>query len=89
EPHAIIAYDDEWIYFAARTQRFGVEIWRSNGELTQMLRDSWPGPFGSTPNDFMALDEQVCYSAADKDHGRELWCIVHDTAEAIMTRPRN
>jgi len=88
DPHALISYDEEWVYFAARTQRYGVELWRSNGNVTEMLRDTWPSSFGSTPNDFVVFGDKLCYSAADEPHGRELWCLVHANAEPIITRER-
>ena len=88
DPHAMISFNDEWLYFSARTQRFGVELWRTNGTTTEMLRDTWPGSFGSTPNDYAVLGDRICHSAADEMHGRELWCQVHSTATPVQTRTR-
>ena len=86
DPHAFIQYDDVWTYFTARTERYGFETWRTDGSTTEMLLDAWPGSNGSTPNDYGLIGNQVCFSAQDGIHGRELWCISHDEAVPVMSR---
>jgi ELWxxDGT repeat protein len=53
----------------------GEELWISDGTSagTVRVKDLRPGPEGSAPGSFAALDGLVYFAASDGLHGRELW----------------
>lgn len=65
-----------FVYYNANDGVTGEELWRSDGTVagTTRVRDIWPGDQGSTPNNFVVVNNQYIYfSANDGDHGYELW----------------
>jgi len=61
--------------FAEADAANGLEPWVSDGTVggTQLLRDIWPGTFGSFPTDLTSVRGSVCFSAADDLRGNEVW----------------
>lgn len=79
-----------WLYFSANDGTHGYELWRSNGETTQLVQDINPGSAGSSPNYFYADGDWVYFAADDGEHGQEFWrtdgtssgtTLVHNIAE--------
>jgi ELWxxDGT repeat protein len=68
------------VYFNAQDSN-GNELWRSDGTAdgTYMVKDIYPGgsspsaPYQSFPLDLTVVNGQLYFSAADANHGRELW----------------
>ena len=69
--------DTDVIYFITDSADTGMELWRmdSIAANTRMLRDICPGKCGSEAADFFKTDTTLLFSAADAEHGRELWSI--------------
>jgi ELWxxDGT repeat protein len=72
------------LYFAARNEENGFEIWVSDGTTngTQLLKDINPGsednngnnyPDASNPSDFTELNNKLYFTADDGVNGREIW----------------
>lgn len=63
------------VYFAARDVPTNFELWTSDGteDGTYMVRDIWPGGFGSNPGYFTVLGDILYFRANDGTHGYELW----------------
>lgn len=66
------------LYFTADDGVHGRELWRSNGIITEMVKDIWPGvgddgPHGSFPHYLTLSDDALIFVADDGVHGRELW----------------
>lgn len=62
--------------FAAHSADRGVELWTTDGTIagTQLVKDIYPGPIGSEPeDDFALLNGYLYFSAATPEYGRELW----------------
>jgi ELWxxDGT repeat protein len=63
-------------YFYANQPATGTELWKSDGSAagTQMVKDIFPGPSGSSPI-FMAgrLNDRIVFVAADSIANSELW----------------
>ncbi|MEZ5965854.1 MAG: hypothetical protein R3F56_18610 [Planctomycetota bacterium] len=61
-------------YFAA-TDRFGQELWRSDGTLagTRRVKDIRVGNLGADIRDLTAVGNRVYFSAFSDGYGRELW----------------
>jgi ELWxxDGT repeat protein len=53
----------------------GLELWVSDGTVagTHLLRDIFPGTFGSSPTDLTSVRGSVYFSALDDLHGDEIW----------------
>jgi ELWxxDGT repeat protein len=53
----------------------GSELWVSDGTVagTHLLRDIFPGTFGSSPADLTSVRGSVYFTAADDLHGAEVW----------------
>jgi ELWxxDGT repeat protein len=83
----MIALGDGRAIFGADDGANGRELWISDGtgSRTYLLADLWPGaynpypgsgdyPNSSSPTNFVALGNgQILFTAADPDHGTELW----------------
>lgn len=63
------------LYFAARGDGRGMELWRSDGTSsgTRRVKDIRPGPAGSSPHDLAAVAGALYFAANDGVHGDELW----------------
>lgn len=81
------------LYFNAEDEN-GIELWRSDGTAdgTYMLKDIYPGgyspssPYQSFPAGFAVVDGQLYFSAADADHGRELWTSDGTEAGTVLVK---
>ena len=71
--------DNAWLgdelYFAADDGSGDVELWKSDGtpEGTVRIADLQEGIQGSLPEDFVAIDGRVLFTAYTREFGRELW----------------
>jgi ELWxxDGT repeat protein len=61
------------VVFAAVDATAGREVFFSDGTSTTMLKDILPGPPGSAPGWFTALDGRAFFVANDGVNGPELW----------------
>jgi ELWxxDGT repeat protein len=61
--------------FFAHDGQNGIELWKSDGTAagTVEVKDIWPGPERSFPQDLTAVGSTVFFTADDGTHGRELW----------------
>lgn len=66
---------DGWLYFAASTTSFGLELWRTDGtdEGTALVADINPGSAGSVPTPIGQLGSSALLIADDGSRGSELW----------------
>ena len=66
----------EVVYFVARDEEHGYELWRTDGttEGTTLVKDIWPGRDGhSAPHGMTSIHGRFVFVADDGVHGRELW----------------
>lgn len=72
----LTAFGDRVFFFASASDS-GPEPWLSDGTAsgTHVMRDIWPGPSGSAPDQAMpvVVAGQVYFTAEDPQHGIELW----------------
>ncbi len=63
------------IYFAAKDDAHGIELWKSDGttEGTVIVKDISPGITDSSPSDLFNANGTLYFSAKDSVNGRELW----------------
>jgi len=63
------------IYFAAKDDAHGIELWKSDGttEGTVIVKDISPGITDSSPSDLFNANGTLYFSAKDSLNGRELW----------------
>ncbi len=63
------------LYFVADDGLHGQELWRSDGsaEGTMMVRDLFPGPFGSSPASLTEVAGTLFFVARDENRGVQLW----------------
>jgi ELWxxDGT repeat protein len=63
------------LFFAAEDRTHGLELWRTDGSTagTQMVKDIFPGIYGSQPYSLVNVGGTVFFSANDGTHGSELW----------------
>jgi ELWxxDGT repeat protein len=76
---AMVGYRGE-LLFRGFDSSHGWELWKSDGTVagTEMVKDIFPGrhgsyPNGSWPRDLTELDGTLYFTAAEADHGREVW----------------
>jgi ELWxxDGT repeat protein len=63
------------VVFTGNDSANGPEPWVSDGTVagTHLLRDIYPGTFGSYPSDLTSVRGAVYFTAADDLHGGEVW----------------
>lgn len=74
-------------YFAADDGVNGMEIWRTNGVITTMLRDICVGIGSSYPSDFQVVisggTSTLYFAATDQNGDRELWKVSGSSAVRV------
>jgi ELWxxDGT repeat protein len=63
------------VYFFGNDAAHGKELWKSDGtpQGTSLVKDIWPGSFGSDPSIRSIQGDTLYFSANDGIHGNELW----------------
>ncbi len=63
------------LFFLARDEAHGVELWRSDGTAagTSLVADLEPGPASSSFRELRVAGGKLFFSLSDGVHGRELW----------------
>jgi len=63
-------------FFVRHTLSEGSELWRTgeSGSGTQIVRDLYPGPAGSSPSHLCAAGKRLYFAAEHPVEGRVLWC---------------
>ena len=78
---------DGYLYFTATDGDSGYELWRTNGEVTELVKEIRSGADGSYPDHFTALGGYLYFRANDGTSGNELWRT--DGTEAGTTRVKD
>ncbi|MEI7604974.1 MAG: ELWxxDGT repeat protein [Chloroflexota bacterium] len=81
-----------FVYFAANTDAHGLELWRSNGTTTELVKDingENAGMDSSSPSRFAILGNWLYFRADDGVHGRELWRTDGTAANTTMVKDIN
>ena len=65
----------DWVYFSARTETAGTELWRTDGTAlaTEMVVDLGPGEQSSVPGGLTPYRDHLYFRAGSTEHGSELW----------------
>lgn len=74
-PYDVSSAPDGDLFFAGRSVNAGLELWRTDGTAigTHQVADLQPGPVGSFPEEFCAVNGLLFFSATTPATGRELW----------------
>lgn len=74
-PYDVSSAPDGDLFFAGRSVSAGLELWRTDGTAagTHQVADLMPGPIGSFPEDFCAVNGLLYFTATTPATGRELW----------------
>jgi ELWxxDGT repeat protein len=70
-----VVYSADKIFFSAKTDAAGDELWISDGTMTgtKMVKDIVPGSTGSNPQWMCMVGEKCFFTAVTPDAGTELW----------------
>jgi ELWxxDGT repeat protein len=71
---------DGWLYFAANAFEFGDELWRTNGAVTELVKDIREAG-DSRPDYLTVFGDLIYFTAYDETNGLELWRTDGTTAE--------
>ncbi len=65
------------VFFSARDGLHGWELWESDGTAagTRLVRDLNPGPFSSSPQNFVVSGSNLFFAADDGVTGNEPWVL--------------
>ena len=76
------------IYFSARQDSIGVELYMSNGTIagTQFLKDIYPGINDSYPEEFTTVGSVTFFKANDGTNGSELWKTDGTAAGTVLVK---
>ena len=96
---AIFRADYQWaeyhgsIYFASNDEPqgyddAGTELWKTDGTAagTKLVKDIYPGFYGSNPGSFTVSNGLLFFSANDGVHGSELWKTDGTAAGTVMVK---
>jgi ELWxxDGT repeat protein len=74
-----------WLYFSAGDGAggHGVELWRTNGTITEMVDDIQLGSSDSSPQHLKVFGGYLYFAADDGVHGSELWRTNGTTTEMV------
>lgn len=67
-----LEYKDK-LYFSAKNEEFGLELWVYDGQNVSLLKDINPGPTGSDVQNLYILNDKLMFIADDGTHGDEWW----------------
>ena len=78
-------------YFAANTQQFGTELWRTDGTSagTVLVKDIASGLNSSSPANFTVIGSTLYFSASNITNGVELWKSDGTAAGTVMVKDIN
>jgi ELWxxDGT repeat protein len=61
------------LFFAATTAALGMELWRTDGSSTELVKDIREGSAGSAPNHLTVFADNLFFTAQQDGLGRQLW----------------
>lgn len=67
------AVHDGYLYFAGDDGVTGVELWRTDGTVVELIEDARPGPLGISPNNLVSTGGLLYFAANDGSLGMEPW----------------
>lgn len=85
-PYGMTTFNSK-VYFAADPDTMkGYELYVSDGTVagTSLIKDINPGPSHSYPSNFIAMGNQLFFTADDGVHGTELWVTDGTSAGTVM-----
>lgn len=69
-----MAVEGSTLYFAAKTNAYGTELWKVTGSGSpQLVKDIHPGSSSSNPSNFVSMNGQLYFNAFHPATGIELW----------------
>jgi ELWxxDGT repeat protein len=77
-PQSLVSLGNKLLFTvrdARNGQGHGRELWKSDGTAagTNLLKDIYPGPPSSDPDNLTRLGGLILFTASSPNHGRELW----------------
>jgi ELWxxDGT repeat protein len=85
-PHSFTPFSvagQNWLYFVADDGEHGMELWRTAGNTTELVRDIYAGPISSSPEELTVVGNVLYFVAENARHGRELWRHYGSTVELV------
>ncbi|MFT5724394.1 MAG: ELWxxDGT repeat protein [Bacteroidia bacterium] len=79
------AKSSDKMFFTARTDSTGLELWSTTGTSASIVSDLLEGPAGSEPKTLTMANGYLYFTADDEVHGRELWYMNASCLKANMT----
>jgi len=80
-PSSIVPLFGKYVAFAASDDKYGAEVWISDGTVlgTGRLTDIYPESGSASPSDLVFFEGALFFSADDGVYGRELWTVGSDS----------
>lgn len=88
-PHIMAKDANGFIYFYADDPTHGVELWKSNGTSTKLVKDINPGIADGNPNSGILFNNLLYFVASDGVNGVELWSSNGTPAGTVMIKDIN
>lgn len=89
DPHIMAKDAIGFIYFYADDPTHGVELWKSNGTSTKLVKDINPGVADGNPKSGILFNNLIYFVATDGVNGTELWSSDGTPAGTVMVKDIN
>ena len=74
------------LYFTSDDGVHGVELWKTDGAGTALVKDICPGACGAMPRKLTRAGSRLLFFAEDGEHGRELWATDGTAAGTVLVK---
>ena len=85
-PRDLVDLRDGYVYFAATSDLYGRELYRSDGTSVTLVKDIHPGSGSSSPHSLTVYQNELFFAADDGMTGIEIYRYVNNVTTRLEIR---